>query len=460
MQARNNLAVVVGNQQLDLNRGARNRVRNLLLELLDALAGACRYDDVLGLALAHPLQHEGVGRVGLVQHNDFGDVAGVHLGKDLADGANLALRVRVGGIHHVQDDVGVGNLLQGGAECLHQLGRQRAHETHRVGEGVADAVGGLRLAHGRVQGCEQGVLHEHARVGQTVQQGGLTGVRVTGNSHRGHAVAAAVQALRLAGRGHRGNFTLELGHAGAQAAAVHLNLGFTGTARADALTGGGTATGLTGQGGAPTAQTRQHVLQLGQLDLRLTLAGLSVLCKDVENQGGAVDDLHLDDILEGAALGGGQLGVDNHCVGAGGLHDVLELQGLAGAEEGARVRLEAALNQAVQHLGAGGLGQRGQLTQGVFGVLDGAFGPQAGQHHAFQAQLTVLDLGDVLQLGGKVSYSAQGAALGEVFLISIELGVLTLNIGNFTRAGVEHAAATARRRALVMRGARGIVGGQ
>ena len=244
----------------------------------------------------------------------------------------------------MQNHVGVGNLLQGGAERLHQLGRQRAHETYRVGEGVADAVGGLRLTDGRVQGCEQGVLHEHARVGQTVQQGGLAGVRVTGNSHRGHAVAAAVQALRLAGRGHRGNFTLKLGHAGAQAAAVHLNLGLTGTTRADTLTGGGTATGLTGQGRTPTAQTRQHVLQLGQLDLSLTLAGLSVLRKDVENQGGAVDDLHLDDVLEGAALGGGQLGINNHGVGAGDLHNVLELQGLAGAEEGARVGLEAALN--------------------------------------------------------------------------------------------------------------------
>ena len=185
-----------------------------------------------------------------------------------------------------------------------------------------------------------------------------------------------------------------------------------------------------------------------------------MLCKDVENQGGAVDDLHLDDVLEGATLGGCQLGVDNHGIGAGRLHDVLEFQGLAGAEEGTGVRLEAALNQAVQHLGTCGFCQCRELTQGVLGVLNGAFGPQASKHHTLQAQLTVLNLGDVLQLGGEVSYSAQGAALGEVFLVSIELGVLALNIGNFTRAGVEHAAATARRRALVMHGARGIVGGQ
>ena len=361
----------------------------------------------------------------------------------------------------MQDDVSVSDLFQGGSERLDQLGRQRTHETHSVGEGIADTVRGLSLTDGRVQGCEQGVLHEHASIGQTVQQGGLTRIRVASDSHRRHTVTATVQTLRLTRRRHRSDLTLKLRHASAQAAAVHLNLGFTGTTRTDTLTGCGTATRLTGQGRTPTTQTRQHVLQLGQLDLSLTLAGLSVLCKDVENQGGAVDDLHLDDVLEGAALGGGQLGVDNHCVGAGGLHDVLELQGLAGAEEGARVWLEAALNQAVQHLGAGGLGQRGQLTQGVFGVLDGAFGPQAGQHHAFQAQLTVLDLGDVFKFGGEVRDTAQCSALGEVFLVTVIFGMFALNVRNFARTSIQHTAAIvavgAGRIIAVMRGTGGVI---
>jgi hypothetical protein len=62
------------------------------------------------------------------------------------------------------------------------------------------------------------------------------------------------------------------------------------------------ATRLPGHRLTPTAQARQEVLQLGQLDLRLALGGLGVLGEDVEDQGGAVDDLDLDDVLEGAPL--------------------------------------------------------------------------------------------------------------------------------------------------------------
>ena len=181
------------------------------------------------------------------------------------------------------------------------------------------------------------------------------------------------------------------------------------------------------------------------------------------------DDLDADDVLQGAALGGGELAVDDHRVGAArATTSGRAPRALPEPEVGGGVGVVAPLDEAVQDLGAGGLGQGGQLAQGGFGVLDRVpptprTRPGRGRSTSddlLQADLAVLDLGDVLQLGGKVSYSAQGAALGEVFLISIELGVLTLNIGNFTRAGVEHAAATARRRALVMRGARGIVGGQ
>ena len=462
MQARNNLTVRVRNQKLHLNGGARNGVRNLLLQLLNTLTGTSRNDHVLRLALAHTLQHERVGGIRLIQHNNLGDMAGVNLRNDLADSTNLPLRVRVRSIHHVQDDVSIRDLFQGGAERLHQLGRQRTHETHRVREGVADTVRGLSLTDGRVQGRKQGVLHEHAGIGQTVQKGGLTRVRVPGNSHRRHAVTATVQTLRLTRRRHRSDLTLKLRHASAQAAAVHLNLGFTGTTRTDTLTGCGTATRLTGQGRTPTTQTRQHVLQLSQLNLCLTLAGLSVLSENVENQGGAVNDLDLHDVFEGTTLRGSQFGVDDDGVGAGRLHNVLEFQRLTGAEEGAGVRLEAALNQAVQNLGTCGFSQCRELTQRVLGVLYGAFSPQTSQHHALQAQLAVLDLGDVFKFGGEVRDTAQGAALSEIFLVTVIFGVLALNVRNFARASIQHTAASvaavgAGGVIAVMRGTGGVI---
>ena len=121
-------------------------------------------------------------------------------------------------------------------------------------------------------------------------------------------------------------------------AAVELDLRLTGTARTHALTAGGLATGLPGHRLAPATQPRQEVLELGQLDLRLALPALRVLGEDVEDQGGAVDDLDLDDVLERAPLARGQLAVADDGVGAVGDDDVAQLLRLALAEVGARRR--------------------------------------------------------------------------------------------------------------------------
>ena len=144
-----------------------------------------------------------------------------------------------------------------------------------------------------------------------------------------------------------------------------------------------------------------------------------MLSENVENQGGAVNDLDLHNVFEGTTLRGSQLGVDDDGVGAGRLHNVLELQCLTGAEEGAGVRLEAALNQAVQNLGTCGFSQCRELTQGVLCILYGAFSPQTSQHHALQTQLAVLDLGDVFKFGGEVRDTAQCAALSKIFLVTV-----------------------------------------
>ena len=87
----------------------------------------------------------------------------------------------------------------------------------------------------------------------------------------------------------------------------------------------------------PAAQARQQVLELGEFDLRLALAALGVLAEDVEDDGGAVDDLHLDDVFECAPLARGELGVGDHGVGAERLHDRGELGSLASTEVGAGV---------------------------------------------------------------------------------------------------------------------------
>jgi hypothetical protein len=68
---------------------------------------------------------------------------------------------------------------------------------------------------------------------------------------------------------------------------------------------------------------------------------------------------------------------------------------------------------ALQHDRSGRLGEQRQLAQAALGVLDGSVGPHAGQDDAFQAHLPVLDLGDVLELGGQADDASQRVPLLE-----------------------------------------------
>src|SRR5690606_29886893 len=238
------------------------------------------------------------------------------------------------------------------------------------------------------------------RAGEGVEQARLARVRVPGDGDPGHPVAGAGLALGLAGDGELRQLTAELGDLRANAATIGLELGLTGAAQPHAAVRAGAAAGLAAHGLTPAAQTRQEVLQLRELDLGLALGALGVLREDVEDQRRAVDDLDVDGLLQGDQLAGRELAVADHRVGAERLDDVLELADLAGADEGARVGPNAALDEAVDDLGPGGLGQRGELGHGVLGLLGGALGPDADQDDLLEAQTPVLGVGDVGEFGG------------------------------------------------------------
>src|SRR5690606_19116536 len=108
-------------------------------------------------------------------------------------------------------------------------------------------------------------------------------------------------------------------------APVELDLRLTGAAAAHALAARSLATGLAGHRLTPAAQPRQQVLELRELHLRLALARLRMLAEDVEDDGRAVDHLHLDDVFEGTPLARGELRVGDDGVGAEGRDDVGEL---------------------------------------------------------------------------------------------------------------------------------------
>ena len=228
-------------------------------------------------------------------------------------------------------------------------------------------------------------------------------------------VATALLALGVAGALHVAQLAAELGDLGVDPAPVGLDLGLTGATATDAAAlAADPATGLAGEVAAPAAQPLLHVVELGQLDLGLALLGLRVLGEDVEDQRGPVDDLDLEPVLEVPQLAGRELAVADHGVGAGGLHDLAHAVDLAAADVRRGVGLLPALVDRVEDLGAGRLGEQGELGHRVLGVLDRALGPDADEDDPLEPELAVLDLGDVLELGatGRRRGAARGARRG------------------------------------------------
>ena len=271
-----------------------------------------------------------------------------------------------------------------------------------------------------IEGREQRVLDQHPGPRDAVQQTRLARVRVAGDRDTRHLEAVAVGALGLPRRREALDLLAQPRHLGVDAATVQLDLRLTGATASHARAGAADlTTGLPGHRLTPTTKARQQVLELSELDLRLALPALGVLAEDVEDDGGAVDHLDLHRILERAPLARSELRVGDDGVRAQRGHDIRELLHLAAPEVGARVRMRAPLQQAVEHDGAGGLGEGRELAQRVLGLLDGAARVHADEHDVLEAQLPVLDLGDVLELGRQPGDAPQSGPRLAVVLLAI-----------------------------------------
>ena len=137
----------------------------------------------------------------------------------------------------------------------------------------------------------------------------MPGVRVADEGDDGHARAAALAAIEFALDAHLLKVALELARAATDEAAVGLDLGLTGTAQADGA--------LHPFEVAPLAtQARQEVFGLRELDLQAPLPRARAHREDIEDEGGAVDHLELELLLQVALLRGRELVVEDDGVGA------------------------------------------------------------------------------------------------------------------------------------------------
>ena len=262
--------------------------------------------------------------------------------------------IRVAEVDHLDQEVGVVQLLERGAERLDQVGRQIADEADRVGQHHLALAREAEPAADRVEGGEQLVLDQRVPLGEGVEQGRLAGVGVADDRHDRHLALAAPTPPEPAPLGHFLPPLLEQRDPLARAAARHLELGLTGAAPADPA-------GEPRHHRVLLDQPRQRVLELGELDLQLAVPAGRVLGEDVEDEHRAVEDLELGEVADRARLAGREVLIEDHRVGAelhGAQEDLLEL---ALADQELRVDRRAALNHDVEDIDPCGAAELAQL---------------------------------------------------------------------------------------------------
>ena len=213
---------------------------------------------------------------------------------------------------------------------------------------------------------------------ERVEQRRLAGVGVADDRDGGIEPPVAGAAGGAALLGDLLDPLLELLDALADQAPVGLELGLAGAPGADAAAGARKV-------GPHPSQPRQLVLELRQLDLEAAFVGLGVQGEDVEDQARAIDDLGLDGLFEGALLGGRKLVVGDQDGVAGLRLCGDELVDLALADVPVGVDMAAVLPLRADDLGAGGVGQAGQLGDRLLGrparILAAVDGHEKGALH-------------------------------------------------------------------------------
>src|SRR5579871_2892161 len=155
------------------------------------------------------------------------------------------------------------------------------------------AVGSPRMkrAHRGIERREHARRRQHTSLRQPVEERRFPGVRISNQRDRGQRDTATFGALQCARLPHVFERFFERGDPPANPPAVKFELLFTGSARADSAAESRKVLAL-------TTETRQQVIQLGQLYLQLAFSRAGVTREDVEDQLRAVDDAAVERAFE------------------------------------------------------------------------------------------------------------------------------------------------------------------
>jgi len=330
-------------------------------EVVESRARPGRHDHRAGVELGEPPDGLGIGGVDLVEHEELRIVGGADLGQHRANRLDLRVGIRVGGIDDVEQEIGVGDLLERRMEGLDELMREPAHEPDGVGDERRVAVVEIETADGRIERGEQPVLDEDACARQPVEERRLAGVRVADDRGGRAPRRAAGTTARRATPGGIGEQPFDLAHPLEDAAAVGLQLRLSGPPGPDA---GAEAAHLR----SSTAKAGKAVPVLGELDLQHALLRVGMLGEDVEDQRDAVDDVATERPLEVPLLRRGEVVVEDDDVDVEHLRLPDELPELSRAQERGGVEAVPADEERGDRLRPGGVGEGGELDEAAIPV--------------------------------------------------------------------------------------------
>lgn len=109
------------------------------------------------------------------------------------------------------------------------------------------------------------------------------------------------------------------------------------------------------------------MLELSQFDLQLAFPGAGALGEDVQDEGGAIEDLAIEDLLEVAALRRGKFVIENDSIDVGSTAKIGKLVGFAFTYEGGRAWSGHFLQAVTDDLTAGSSCQLGKFCKGIVG---------------------------------------------------------------------------------------------